>query len=48
MLTFKNTELKLGSKINLPVEVKYSLETLGIMGNITMNGLRLRRGRETS
>ena len=44
----KYTELKLGSKFKLPVEVDIVPCNLEIMGNVTTNGLRLCRGRETS
>ena len=44
----KNTELKLGSKFKLPVEVDVVPYNFGIMGNVITNGSRLCRGRETS
>ena len=48
ILTLKKTELKLGSKFKLPVEFDIVPCNLGIMGNVSTNGLRLCRGRETS
>ena len=44
----KNTELKLGSKIELPFEFEIVPCSIVIMENVTINGLRLCRGHETS
>jgi len=44
----KHTELKLGSKFKLPVEFEIVPCSIGIMENLTINGLRLCRGHETS
>ena len=43
----KYTELKLSSKFKLPVEVEIVPCSIEIMGNVTINGLRLGRGHET-
>ena len=48
ILTLKNTELKLGSEIELPFEFEIVPCSIGIMKNVTINGLRLCRGQETS
>ena len=48
ILTAKNTELKLGSKLELPVEVEIVPSKLGNILNVPINGLRLCRGLETS